>query len=82
MPSSLRLGMIAPSSNTVLEPTTAALLAGVPHVSSHVARVRVTSISLAGGSLGQFDTAPMLEAARLLARARGRSVRWNGTSPG
>ena len=51
MPSPLRLGMIAPSSNTVLEPTTAALLAGVPHVSSHVARVRVTSISLAGGAV-------------------------------
>ena len=82
MPSSLRLGMIAPSSNTVLEPMTAALLAGVPHVSTHVARIRVTSISLIDGSLDQFDTAPMLEAARLLAEARVHSVCWNGTSAG
>lgn len=79
---SLRLGMITPSSNTVLEPMTAALLAGTPSITSHAARIRVTSISLAGDSLGQFDTAPMREAARLLAEAKVGSICWNGTSAG
>lgn len=78
----LRLGMITPSSNTVLEPTTAALLAGVPGVSAHFARIRVTSISMGGGSVAQFDGEPMLDAARLLADARVAAICWNGTSAG
>ena len=82
MPSPLRLGMITPSSNTVLEPMTAALLAGAPHISSHSARIRVTSISMGGGSTAQFDTAPMLEAGRLLADAKVGAICWNGTSAG
>ena len=82
MPSPLRLGMITPSSNTVLEPMTAALLAGAHHISSHSARIRVTSISMGGGSTAQFDTAPMLEAGRLLADAKVGAICWNGTSAG
>lgn len=78
----LRLGMITPSSNTVLEPMTARLLAQVPQITAHAARIRVTEISLAAGSVGQFDTAPMAEAAALLAEARVGSVCWNGTSAG
>src|SRR3546814_8830590 len=73
MHQSLRLGMIAPSSNTVLEPMTAALLADAPWITAHSARIRVTSISMGSGSLAQFDAEPMLEAARLLAEARVRS---------
>jgi len=79
---SLRLGMIAPSSNTVLEPMTAALLAGTPWITAHTARIRVTSISLGGGSVAQFDGEPMLEAARLLAEAKVGAICWNGTSAG
>ncbi|GHD51767.1 Asp/Glu/hydantoin racemase [Thalassobaculum fulvum] len=82
MPQPIRLGMITPSSNTVLEPMTAALLAGTPHISSHSARIRVTSISMGGGSVAQFDTSPMREAAGLLADARVGSICWNGTSAG
>lgn len=82
MPAPLRLGMITPSSNTVLEPMTAALLAGAPHISAHSARIRVTSISMGDGSTSQFDTTPMLEAGRLLADARVGSICWNGTSAG
>lgn len=82
MPTSLRLGMITPSSNTVLEPTTAALLAGTPWITAHFARIRVTSISMDGGSVAQFEGEPMLEAARLLAEARVAAVCWNGTSAG
>jgi len=69
-----------PSSNTVLEPMCAAMLAGVPDVSAHFARFRVTEISLAPAALDQFQFQPMLEAASLLADAKVDSVCWNGTS--
>jgi len=78
----VRLGMLTPSSNTALEPLTAAMLAGLPEVSAHFARFRVTEISLRDQALGQFDIAPILEAARLLADARVDVIAWNGTSSG
>jgi maleate isomerase len=74
--------MLTPSSNTALEPLTAAMLAGLPEVSAHFARFRVTEISLRDQALGQFDIAPILEAARLLADARVDVIAWNGTSSG
>lgn len=76
----VRLGMITPSSNTALEPATAALLAATPEVTAHFARLRVTEIALDAGSDAQFDTAPMLAAAELLADARCDALCWNGTS--
>jgi maleate isomerase len=76
----VRLGMLTPSSNTVLEPLTAAMLADLPGVSAHFSRFRVTEISLSESSQRQFDLAPILEAARLLADARVDVIAWNGTS--
>ena len=76
------LGMLTPSSNTVLEPYTAAMLADVQDVTAHFGRFKVTEISLRDQALGQFDTEPMLEAASLLADARVHSICWNGTSAG
>jgi maleate isomerase len=76
------LGMLTPSSNTTLEPVCAAMLSGVPGVSAHFGRFHVTEISLSQGALGQFDDAPMLAAAELLADARCHSICWNGTSAG
>jgi maleate isomerase len=72
--------MITPSSNTVLEPVTARLLAGRPGVSAHFARFRVTEISAAAASDAQFDPAPMIAAAELLADAKCDAICWNGTS--
>ena len=40
------LGMLTPSSNTALEPLTSAMLAGLPEVSAHCGRFKVTEISL------------------------------------
>jgi maleate isomerase len=77
-----RLGMLTPSSNTVLEPLSCAMLAGLDFVSVHFARVRVTSISLAEDARRQFAPGPMLEAAQLLADARVDAICWNGTSAG
>ncbi|MGU3539550.1 maleate cis-trans isomerase family protein [Methylobacterium sp. A54F] len=78
--------MLTPSSNTVLEPVTAALLAGAPggagDVSVHVSRFRVTEIALSEAALGQFDPGGMIAAAELLADARVDVIAWNGTSAG
>jgi maleate isomerase len=76
------LGMLTPSSNTTLEPVTARMLAGLPEVTAHFGRFRVTEISLGQQALGQFEAEPMLAAADLLADARCHSICWNGTSAG
>ena len=76
----IRLGMLTPSSNTVLEPATAAMLAASPTITAHFARIRVVAIDLGDGSRAQFDLAPMLAAAELLADAKVHAICWNGTS--
>jgi maleate isomerase len=74
------LGMLTPSSNTVLEPVCAAMLAGVPRASVHFSRFRVTDISLDEAALGQFRMQPMIDAAALLTDAHVDAICWNGTS--
>lgn len=76
------LGMLTPSSNTVLEPVTAAMLAGLPEASAHFGRFRVTEIALSKQALGQFDDGEILRAAELLSHAKLHSIGWNGTSSG
>ncbi len=76
------LGMLTPSSNTILEPMTSSMLSGLPEVTAHFGRFGVTEISLGEKALGQFDNSPILEAARLLADARVNAISWNGTSSG
>jgi maleate isomerase len=80
MPRSVRLGMLTPSSNTVLEPTTAAMLAGVADVTAHFSRFRVTEIALSDQALQQFDDTELLRAAELLAHAKVDVIAWNGTA--
>jgi maleate isomerase len=75
-----RLGMITPSSNSVLEPVTAAMLAASPGVTAHFSRLRVTEIALDAPALGQFDPGHMLPSAELLADAKVDAIAWNGTS--
>ncbi len=76
-----RVGMLTPSSNTVLEPYTAAMFAPLgEEASAHFARFRVVEISLSEASQTQFDLAPVLEAATRLAELRPRLIAWNGTS--
>ena len=82
MADAVRLGMLTPSTNTVLEPVTGAMAADLPGVSLHFSRFRVTEISLGDASRGQFDLGPMLDAADLLADARPHVICWNGTSAG
>ena len=78
----IRLGMITPSLNTILEPVTYMLLRDTPDVTAHFSRVSVTQIALSENSNRQFDAAPMIAAARLLADARMDAICWNGTAGG
>lgn len=74
------LGVITPSGNVVVERVTAALLAAVPTVSAHSARIGVR------GAVDPFpdsyDMEGMLAAARLLADARPDVILWNGSKGG
>jgi maleate isomerase len=72
--------MLTPSSNTVLEPVTMAMLASLPGVSAHFSRFKVTEIALSEQALGQFDDTEILRAAELLAHAKVDVIAWNGTS--
>ncbi|MCO6418978.1 aspartate/glutamate racemase family protein [Siccirubricoccus sp. KC 17139] len=76
----IRLGMLTPSSNTVLEPLTAEMLRGLPGVTAHFARFRVLAINLGEAASAQFDPAPVIAAAELLADAKVHAICWNGTS--
>ena len=76
-----RIGMITPSSNTMVEPLTSAMTAHLlDDLSVHYARITVTRIALDAGSLNQFERDAMLGAARLLADAKVDVICWNGTS--
>lgn len=80
IPGRVRLGMLTPSSNSVLEPLSAHMLAGMPGVTVHASRFRVTQIGLSQEALGQFATDGMVAASELLADAKVASIMWNGTS--
>lgn len=82
IPTNKRVGMLTPSSNTVLEPLTADMLRDIPSVSAHFGRFRVLKISLDNDALNQFQPEPMLDAAELLADAKVDTICWNGTSSG
>ena len=76
------LGMLTPSSNTILEPVTTAMISGLPEVTAHFSRFKVTEIALSGPALAQFDDSEILRAAELLAHAKVNVIAWNGTSSG
>ncbi len=74
------LGMLTPSSNTVLEPVTCDMLREVPEASAHFGRFAVTRIALSEGALAQFDTPGVMHAATLLSHAHCQVIGWSGTS--
>jgi len=76
----IRIGMLTPSSNTVLEPVTVAMLRDVPEATAHFSRFKVTEIALSQQALMQFDDSEILRAAELLAHAKVDVIAWNGTS--
>lgn len=80
MTRAIRIGLLTPSSNTVLEPMSTAIVAEMPGVTLHFSRFRVTEIALSDAALAQFDDTAVLQAAALLADARVDAIAWSGTS--
>lgn len=77
----VRIGMLVPSSNSVLEPATMALAAPLGGaVGIHFSRFEVTRIALDEAADAQFAMEPILRASALLADARMSIIAWNGTS--
>ncbi len=74
------LGVLTPSSNTRLEPLTAAMVSDLVGVSAHFSRFRVVDVGL--DAADQFDPSGILAASDLLADARVDSIVWSGTSGG
>lgn len=74
-----RLGIFLPSSNTVVEPLAARMLAGT-QTSAHFSRLGVVEVSLDSASLGQFERKKQVDAAQLLADAHVDCIVWGGTS--
>lgn len=76
-----RVGMLTPSSNTVLEPYTSAMFAPFgDEATALFGRFRVVEISMSEASQSQFTLDPILEAAERLAEAKPHLIAWNGTS--
>lgn len=82
MKTPVRLGLLTPSSNTVMEPRVAELLAGFPAATAHFSRLRVLRISMSDDALGQFRFDAQLAAADLLADAKCDVIAWGGTAGG
>ncbi|KKY25890.1 putative asp glu racemase [Phaeomoniella chlamydospora] len=81
--SSLKIGILVPSSNTAVEPLTISLLSSLsPNVTVHFSRFTVTQISLSPDALSQFTFDRILAAAQLLADAKVDVIGWSGTSAG
>jgi maleate isomerase len=74
------LGILTPSSNTVLEPVTCDMIRGIPEASAHFGRFAVTHIALSADSQSQFATPEVLKAAELLSHAKCQVIGWSGTS--
>ncbi len=76
------LGMLTPSSNTILEPVTTRMIADIPEASVHFGRFKVTEIALSEQALAQFDPTEILVGAELLSHAKVQSIGWSGTAAG
>jgi maleate isomerase len=75
-----RLGLVVPSSNTVVESATPALLPADGSMAVHVARLRITRIADDDSSDAQFARERELDAFGALADARVDLLVWAGTA--
>ncbi|MGH1480343.1 MAG: maleate cis-trans isomerase family protein [Geminicoccales bacterium] len=76
----MRLGLLIPSSNVVLEPLAAQLQARRPEISVHVSRLGVLDVKLDAASRAQFEMERQIAAANLLCDAKVDQIIWGGTS--
>ena len=78
----IRIGMILPSSNTVVEPVCIAIAARLPGISVHFSRFALTAVKVEDPAAAYYDSGALLGAARLLADARCHVICWNGSAGG
>jgi len=76
----MRLGLLIPSSNVVLEPLAARAQMQNPDLSIHVARLGVLDVTLDAASRSQFELDRQVAAAKLLCDAKVDRIIWGGTS--
>ena len=76
----MRLGLVIPSSNVVLEPLAAALQRDRADLTVHVSRLGVLAIQLDDASRAQFELDAHVAAAVLLNDAKVDRIIWGGTS--
>jgi maleate isomerase len=75
-----RIGLLIPSSNTVVEPEAMRLIPQDGSVSLHFSRLPVATISADNASTRQFEMEAMLKAALMLADAKVNRIAWAGTA--
>ena len=76
----MRLGLVIPSSNVVLEPLAAALQRDRADITVHVSRLGVLAVQLSDASRAQFELDAHVAAAVLLNDAKVDRIIWGGTS--
>lgn len=76
---SIRVGMITPSTNTVLEPMSYKIINGRA-ISLHFSRIEVTRIEKSSFGDAQFSKNKFIESSQLLIQTNPHVVVWNGTS--
>ncbi len=76
------LGMLTPSSNTVLETILPDMVRDLPGVTCHFGRFGTVEVAEEEMASGHFPDDAMVDAAELLAQARMDAISWNGTAGG
>lgn len=76
----MRLGLLIPSSNIVLEPLAVSLQTQTPNLTIHIARLGVLDVQLNANSRSQFQLDVQVTAAKLLGDANVDRITWGGTS--
>ena len=76
----IRIGMLTPSSNSVVEPWCYKIIGSIENVSVHFGRVEVLWIDDKEASLSQFYDENMIKGFDLLSHVKPMVIGWNGTS--
>lgn len=76
----IRIAMLTPSSNSVVEPWCYKIIGSLDNTSLHFGRVEVLWIDDDTTSLAQFHDENMLKAFELLSHVKPTVIGWNGTS--
>jgi maleate isomerase len=76
----IRLGLLIPSSNVVLEPLAVRVQSKCADLSIHVSRLGVLDVRLDTASRAQFELDTQIAAAMLLCDAKVDRITWGGTS--